>query len=1069
MKSHFLLRYLLCFLLLCGGIGIGANKAYADHISSTEMYVDYIGTGPSDLRYKVTFITFRVCIQNNLILFPTVSINVKSANAGAGPQNNFNVTLTNEELFKDANGDPVFEDTLDNLCPDFSKINSCRVLNNVNYSGYTMRRYSDTVTLPSRQTDWIFSWSSCCRLLSYVNIDYAAGPSFYLEVGMNNLFKFDNSTPRYSGQPFAFLCANQPGSLSNLPSDPDGDSLSTIAIDPQQSTTTFIQYYPGYTSALPTGAASGYNVGRVSGKATFTPPLQGKYALGYRTSDYDKATRTRLSYTSRDLVITVLNCTNLPPYIDSIPQGITGVKKVDTVGGEVVLLACPSTPLAFTVNAHSNNPNGLIYMRPSSTLPAGMTIVPTVTGGTGYVTVNWTPGVTDIGTHVVSVIAVDSTCAVGQEITLRNEFTFTVDVRPALDAGPDLLACPLGDRPVKLGTNANPSSKFAWTNLNGQPAEFLDHTDVANPMAGPTENYTYIVQTDDPRVCKDFDTVNVFIDTSVTVDAPQDLLIVCRPSYINLQAVTKGPAPLANLFCGTADPITCLAQDQDTATIGGGTNPALQPRNTPFYTGSTYHKYQYIIPKRDLLNAGLYSGTINALAFLHINPSLVGTEPLENVTIGLACVPFESFPETATNADFVNTTPVATLTNYALTANDWNQINFASPYSWDTTTNLLVDFCVGPMTAVSANGNDPVAMTPGSAIQKYDNAINVCGGNGAVQTYTERPVTRFMYCPSPELPFNFTWVPGTFLNDSSEQNPIAYVPRTITYAVTTIGRNGCRVRDSLHIVVPEHHIDRGPLDSVACVNQPVPLWATGGDAYQWFDVSNDAFTDASASLSCTNCANPIATPAQTTTYAVVFSNDVDRGNPLNEGSSLGCPDTLFLTVNINPLPPVHSSNRDTTIGYGKSVRLYATGATNYTWTPVGSLDNPNSPAPLASPTQTTNYVVSGMDSNGCVYRDTVKVMVDYKNNLLIPSAFTPNGDGRNDIFKVVNPSFQRLIEFRVFNRWGQEVFSTQDILDGWDGKWKGAEQAMGNYQYLIRVAYPDGNVETYKGDISLIR
>jgi len=274
----------------------------------------------------------------------------------------------------------------------------------------------------------------------------------------------------------------------------------------------------------------------------------------------------------------------------------------------------------------------------------------------------------------------------------------------------------------------------------------------------------------------------------------------------------------------------------------------------------------------------------------------------------------------------------------------------------------------------------------------------------------------------------------------------------------------------LHIVVPEHHVLTGPIDSVVCISQPVPLWATGGDAYQWFEVAGDGgFGDASGSLSCTNCSNPLATPPATTRYAVVFTNDVDRGNPANEGSSLGCPDTLFTTVIINPLPPVRSSSHDTTIGYGKSVQLFATGASNYTWTPVGSLNNPNLPAPIATPTETTNYIVSGMDSNGCVYRDTVKVTVTYTDNLLIPTGFTPNGDGRNDVFRVVNPSFQRLMEFRVFNRWGQEVFATQDIRDGWDGSWKGVAQPMGNYQYLIRVAYPDGNTETYKGDINLIR
>lgn len=1067
MKSKLYVKFFLGLMLLLGGFAV--NPARADHISSTEMFLDYIGTGPSDLTYRVTFITYRICIKNNLQLFPTVSVQVTSANAGAGSTQN--VTLTNIKLRDDANGNPVYEDTLDNLCPEFSKINSCRVLANVNYSGYTMRIYQDTITLPSQQTDWKISWSSCCRLLSYVNIDYGAGPSFYLEVGLNNKFKYDNSTPRYNGQPFAFLCANQPGSLSNLPSDPDAnDSLYTKAIDPQQTTTTNIVYYPGYTTLQPMGSTANYKVGAVSGKATFIPPLQGKYALGYRTEDYDKATGTRLSYTSRDLVITVLNCTNLPPYIDTIPQNVSGAKKVDTTGGEVVVKACPNVPFSFVVNGHSNNPNGLIYMRPASTLPTGMTVTPTVTGGTGYVTVNWTPTVTDIGTHVVSVIAVDSTCAVGQEITLRNEFTFTVDVRPALDAGPDLLACPLGDRPVKLGTNANPGSNFKWTNLAGLPAEFLSCTDCANPMAGPTQNYAYVVQTDDPNVCKDYDTVVVFIDTSNNVFAPQDPLIVCRPSYVNLLAITKGPAPLANLPCGTNDPIQCLAQDQDTATIGGGANPALVPKNSPFYSGNVYHKYQFIIPKQDLLNAGFYSGTINALAFLHINPTVIGTEPLENVTISLACLGVDDFPTPITNSSFYAATPVAALANYTLTANDWNQINFTTPYSWDTTTNLLVDICAGPMTTPNATPNDPVAMMAGRTIQKFDNAINICGGNApVVNSYGERPVVRFFYCPSPELPFNFTWTPGTFLNDSTVQNPTAYIPRSIDYTVSTIGRNGCRVKDELHITIPVHDLGLTPRDTTVCLNQPAFMHATGGTAYQWFEVQNGSFTSATGSLSCDNCADPIALPRQTTTYAVVYSNNQYESNPANENYETGCPDTLFTIVRINPLPIVWANNRDTLIGYGKSVRLFANGASFYTWTPVGSLNDPNSPSPLATPKETTNYIVSGVDSNGCVGRDTVRVAVDYKFALQIPSGFTPNGDGRNDEFKVVNANFQRLMEFRVFNRWGQEVFSTTNIYEGWDGKWKGTDQPIGDYQYLIRVAYPDGNVETYKGDINLIR
>lgn len=1056
MKSSLLVKFSLCLALFLSALGL--QQAKADHISSVDMFVDYIGTGPTDMKYKVTIVLYRICIGNNLALGTTTygTTQVKSANLNF--TKNLNPTIVGGF------------DTLDNLCPDFSKINSCRVLANVNYSGYQTATYVDTVTVPGRSNDLKFTWSSCCRLLTYTNINQ---PSFYVEAGINNLIKYDNSTPRYLGQPFTFCCTNQPSSLSNIPSDPNGDSLVTYSNTPMQTATTTVGYNAGFSATQPTGtsAPAYYNVSPISGKANFLATGTGKYVFGYRTEDWDRASGKQLGYIMRDLTITVLPCTNLPPYIDSIPQGITGVKHIDTSKGEVVLTACPQVPLSFVVNSHSNNPNGLIYMRPASALPTGMTVTPTITGGTGYVTVNWTPTAGDIGPHVVTILAVDSTCAVGQEITLRSEFTFTVNVRPGLDAGPDLYSCPLGERPVKLGSNANPTSNITWTNLNGQPAPYLSCTSCPNPLAGPPVDYTYVVTTDDiSYVCKNSDTVVVFIDKTNSIDAPQDNLIVCRPGYMQLTAEGKGPQPLANLPCGTANPLICLSTDQQTATAGSGTNAANNTLNTPFYSASVYHKYQFIIPKRELLDAGFYSGTIHSISFLSINPTLLGPNPLEEVTISMGCVQDDNFPTPIGNNSFLSTIPVANLTTYTITPNAWNTITLDNPYSWDTTTNLLVDICMGPMTTANPGGLDPVAMTPGQTIQRYDNLFNVCGGNGStVNSYQERPVVRFTFCPSPELPFKYTWLPGTFLNDSTVQNPTAFVAKSMNYAVQTVGRNGCRIVDTLHIIVPVHELTAGPNDTVACRYQPVPLFATGADGYQWYEVQGGVFTDASGSLNCTNCQYPIATPAQTTTYAVVYTNDVDRGNTANPGSSLGCPDTMFVRVIIKQLPNVFTTNKDTTIGYGKSVQLFAMGASQYTWTPVGSLNDPNSPAPIASPKETTTYIVSGVDSNGCIYRDTVKVSVSYVNNLLIPSGFTPNNDGRNDIFKIVNPSFQRLMEFRVFNRWGQEVFSTSDINSGWDGTWKGVEQPIGTYQYLIRVGSPDGKSETYKGDVMLIR
>jgi gliding motility-associated-like protein len=1007
----------------------------------------------------------------NALLSQFESLQVSSINA------NVNITHSRswDSIGVNPDGSAKYLDTLDQLCGNLKSQNSCFNLQNDNkYPAFVRARYTDTINLSTypRATDWLFVWTSSARNAAILNITPASS-SIWVEAHINNLAKYNVSTARYSIDPTPYMCVNQPFRFGNAPIDPiNFDKLRTYNFLPQGAGGSSFSYNPGYTLLNPMNSSSGYYVDSLNGNAFFTPATLGKFVIKFRTYTYDKFTNQEIAYTSRDVQVIVLPCNSLPPVIDTAVRNLVGATQIT---GSVIS-ACPGQPMSFDIIANSSNPGNKVFIRPIGQLPGGVGFsqVPNTSGDTSTAHINWTPTFTDIGDHLVVLEAVDSTCDATQPLVLKSNSVITIRVLPGIDAGPDVKVCPLGERPAQLHVFGPTTSNYYWYEAvpGDPPAQYLSCNNCQNPLAAPqVPVYNYVVYSDDPFfVCKSRDTVTVYHDTSVTVTAPQDLLVVCRPSYVTLQAVTSGPAPLANLPCGTNDPITCLSQDQDTATLGSGLNPSPTPINTPFYSEKVYHKYQFIIPRQELLNAGLYSGTINALAFRTLNPTIVGVNPLENVTISLACISADNFPVPISNNSFFNATPVAALTSYALTANDWNQINFTTPYSWDTTTNLLVDICAGPMTTPNPIGTDPVAMTAGQTIQKFDNAINICGGNApTVQSYAQRPIVRFMYCPSPELPFIFTWTPGTFMQDSNVQNPVAYIERSIDYAVNTVGRNGCRLRDSLHIVVPVHNVSVTPVDTTVCLNQQVPMYANGGaDGYNWFEVREGAFVDASASLSCITCPNPVALPRGNTQYAVVFQNDINRGNPNNPNSALGCPDTLFVSININQLPPVRVS-ADTTIRYTRSVQLFANGASFYTWTPVGSLNDPNSPAPIATPKETTNYIVSGTDSNGCVARDTVKVTVDYRDNLLIPTGFTPNGDGRNDYFKVVNASFQRLIEFRVFNRWGQEVFSTSDITQGWDGTWKGVAQPVGTYSYLIRVAYPDGNVERYKGEVSLIR
>jgi len=184
----------------------------------------------------------------------------------------------------------------------------------------------------------------------------------------------------------------------------------------------------------------------------------------------------------------------------------------------------------------------------------------------------------------------------------------------------------------------------------------------------------------------------------------------------------------------------------------------------------------------------------------------------------------------------------------------------------------------------------------------------------------------------------------------------------------------------------------------------------------------------------------------------------------------GCP--AYDSINISSYDPkkIQNISASVTIPFGNSVQLNANNMVLYYWTPNdGSLDDPNISNPIATPLQTTTYMVHGLDNHSCPDSTVVTVIVDTSMTQQIPTAFTPNGDGINDVFRPVGIQFQRLLEFRVFNRWGQEIFYTNNREVGWDGTYHGDKQDAGVYSYLIVVSRPGQENVVYKGNITLLR
>lgn len=1062
-----IIKNLSIVILLC----LGTNTANASHYAAADLYLTYIGagvngcTGTTEYKYRITFDIYKACEAGAIDLPAQVNITYFSNNAG------FNgVVPLNTPII----------DTLDGLCDNYKDSNSCHVPANLDrLPGFVRHRFEGTLTLPSAQTDWVFWWRGGNRNGAIENIQGPAGTWIYIEAGLNNLTKYNNSTPRFVIDPLPYICINQPATYLNGPYDPNGDSLSIISQTPLDNANISLNYKAGYSLADPVATSfdNPYRVNRQTGTATFTPTLQGLFVLGFRCEEYERGTGIQLGYIMRDVQISVLKCTAPPPPLDSLPTDINqgSIVKAGNQGNAVFV--CPGSPMSFDMTTSSPVSTSNVYMEANTnTLPGSQF----TTSGDGTSTVtgtfSWTPTQADIGEHTLIITSKDSTCTGnGFSIVLKNYTVLLIKVVNGLDAGPDLPICAIDPKEQQLFVKGTDFLRVNWADISGGPAIGLSSNSIHNPIANPQHAATYVVSTPDlnGNTCKVKDTVTLYIDTSNKISTlPQSPVIQCRPDYVQLEAIIKGKPPVSNVNCGISKPTTCSTPDvldiygsEVYGKLGYDTTGATSPiMNNDQYT----KKIQYLVRRDELHGSGMRSATINQIGIECLNGSL----PLynyNNFTISMKCT---NKDELKASDGFETGLMEVYYSESELLDNQWHNYVLDRAYNWDTTKNLVIEICYSSNDYVVTNcsptsGNPPIlryaptTYVSGLTLTPTDtNVKGVCNTVKSAEIIgtAARPVFRFTYCEADPQPFTINWTPGKYLSDSTIEQPLAYVPQATDYVVETFGRSGCIIRDTVSIYVPKHDFDVFPKDSSICFGDKTIMNVTNGFSYRWYeyDANNNTYNDPT-SINCVDCEYVIANPKKTTTYRISVSD------------SVWCFDTLETRLNVLPLPDVRLLNSDTTIKYGQSIKLLATGARMYNWSPVSTLNNPNISYPIATPTEATRYIVGGLGANGCRAFDTLYVSVDYRDHLFVPSAFSPNGDGKNDIFRVANITFQKVLEFRVYNRWGQEIFSTSGSNVGWDGTWKGVPQDMGTYNYIIRVASPDGQTDTYKGEVTLIR
>jgi gliding motility-associated-like protein len=167
---------------------------------------------------------------------------------------------------------------------------------------------------------------------------------------------------------------------------------------------------------------------------------------------------------------------------------------------------------------------------------------------------------------------------------------------------------------------------------------------------------------------------------------------------------------------------------------------------------------------------------------------------------------------------------------------------------------------------------------------------------------------------------------------------------------------------------------------------------------------------------------------------------------------------------------VPSATNDTAVVTGEPLQLQASGAQFYQWFPVMGLNNSSISNPIAILTDSITYIVKVSTAQGCYALDTVHIQV-FKTgpDIFVPSAFTPNNDGHNDLFRAIPVGIAHFEYFRIFSRWGQEVFFTSDSSEGWDGTVNGKNAPIGAYVWMAQGIDYLGNRIARKGTVTLIR
>ncbi len=300
----------------------------------------------------------------------------------------------------------------------------------------------------------------------------------------------------------------------------------------------------------------------------------------------------------------------------------------------------------------------------------------------------------------------------------------------------------------------------------------------------------------------------------------------------------------------------------------------------------------------------------------------------------------------------------------------------------------------------------------------------------------------------------YSWTPAALLIDPTVKSPFAITDNPSTNFQVTAVIGGCSASDNVVVTTIPYPVVSAGSDFTICYNTIAQLKGnTNGSSWQWSPanlLNNPALL------------NPESYPPRTTNFI------------LTAFDTKGCPKPSRDTIKVTVLPKINvSAGKDTAVIVNQPLQFNGSGGINYEWFPstfLSAADVADPTGIFPNPSDGLLYKLLAYNLQGC--KDSAYVTINVFKTppiVFVPTAFTPNNDGRNDLLRPISAGNLNIDYFNIYNRWGQLLFTTKTNGKGWDGKVNGVLQASGTFVWTVKAVDYTGKAYFQKGTVTLIR